>query len=101
MTPRWAARVDENHTAIVKALRQIPGVTVADTSRAGEGFPDLVVGRLGRNHLIELKNPDVEPARRKLTPAQREFRRTWTGQYAVAETLEQVLEEIGLGELNR
>ena len=96
MPPRWAARVDGNHAKIVKGLWQIPVVTVADTARAGGGFPDLVVGRLGRNYMLELKNPDVEPARRKLTPDQVAFRRTWSGQYAVVETLEQALVEIGV-----
>lgn len=51
---RRAAKVDGNHSEIIKALRQI-GASVADTSRIGQGFPDAVVGFRGRNFMLEFK----------------------------------------------
>ncbi len=91
MTPRHAARVDENQSTLVKALRA-RGYSVACTHAAGKGFPDLVVGRNGLNWLLEIKDPAQEPARRKLTPAQVDFHARWAGQIAVVETIEDCLE---------
>ena len=65
-----ACKVDNNQREIVKKLRKIPGVTVSITSALGDGFPDIVVGYKGVNHLIEIKDGSKPPSRRKLTPAE-------------------------------
>lgn len=88
---RRAAKVDDNHRAICRLLAQIPGISVADTSGAGEGFPDLVIGFRGQNWLIELKDGAKSASRRKLTPAQVKFQQEWTGQYAVCKDFDEVL----------
>lgn len=69
---RYAARVDDNHADIVKALHRI-GVYVIDCSHVGSGFPDLLCAYRGCWTLIEIKDGQKSPSRRKLTPAQTVF----------------------------
>ena len=92
---RRAARVDRNHAEITAALRKV-GATVCDLSAAGEGCPDLLVGYRGRNFLMEVKDPKQPPSKRKLTPAQEDFRNGWKGQYAVVQTIDDALTVLGL-----
>ena len=90
---RRAARVDANHAQIVQVLRDI-GCSVADTSGAGGGFPDLVVGYRGRNWLLEVKDGDKVASKRKLTVAQVEFKATWRGQWAVVMSSQEAIEVV-------
>ena len=89
-------RRDANHRAIVTALRQLPGVTVADTADMGGGFPDIVVGIRGQNIMIEIKDGSKPPSKRKLTSAELAFHRDWTGQIAVVNSLDEALELVRL-----
>jgi len=73
-----AARVDANQADIIKALRKI-GCTVTPTHTIGKGFPDLVVGRNGVNHLLELKDGTKPPSARTLTPDEAKFHIEWRG----------------------
>jgi len=90
---RRAARTDGNHAGLVKELRAI-GANVFDASGFGEGFPDLVVAYQRVNYLVEVKDPDKPPSKRKLTPAQKKFFAAWAGPRFVVETLEGFLEEV-------
>lgn len=51
---RYAARVDANQQAIVKALRQA-GRSVVSLHREGKGIPDLLVGYHRMNFVLEIK----------------------------------------------
>lgn len=93
---RRKARTDSNQSTIVKALRGIPGVSVAVTSALGNGFVDIVVGRLGVSYLIEIKDENKPPSDRKLTPAEEKFHSEWTGQKAVCKNLDEILKTIGV-----
>jgi len=93
---RRRARTDENQAAYVRALRQIPGVSVLDLSRLGQGAPDLAVGYDGRTTLVELKNPAMPPSARRLTPDEERFRDGWTGSYLITTDLSEILEAIGV-----
>ena len=88
-----ARRVDANQKEIVKALIAI-GCAVADTSRAGEGFPDLVVGYRGINYMMEVKDGKQTASNRKLTPAQVKFHADWKGQIVVVESVEQAINAV-------
>lgn len=66
---RYARQVDDNHGQVLRCLRGF-GFVVIDTSRAGMGFPDLVAARAGRLALVEVKNPDLPPSARRLSPAE-------------------------------
>jgi predicted RecB family nuclease len=69
---RYAARVDDNQGEIVRALTRI-GAYVIDCSHVGQGFPDLLIAYRGRWTLVEIKDGQKSPSRRKLTPAQTIF----------------------------
>ena len=84
---RYAKRTDDNHADVVAEFRAaMPEATVFDASGAGRGFPDLVVGWKGQNYLIELKDPDKPPSRRKLTEAQEKMHLQWQGQIDICHT---------------
>ena len=72
---RRAARTDRNHREIIEALRAA-GAAVTDTSAVGGGFPDLTVSYRRAWYLIEVKDGQKSPSRRKLTGDQQ----TWHGQ---------------------
>ena len=109
-------RKDANHNEI-KEHFQSKGATVYDASQAGSGFPDLVIGLegltvitsnleavkkailkvdpkakiyIGVNLLVEVKDGDKPPSKRKLTKAQVEWHKEWTGQVAIVKNTSQV-----------
>ena len=87
-----AKKIDVNQPTLVKQLRQC-GFSVAVTSQLGNGFPDLVVSRNGKNLLVEIKDPNKPPSVRKLTPDEEKFHSTWQGKVIVAMDVEDVLNE--------
>lgn len=93
---RKHGKTDDNQQAIVKQLRQIPGVSVAVTSMVGNGYPDINIGLRDRTFLVELKDGKKTASRKKLKPDQEKFKKGWTGGYYVAETFEECLRIIGL-----
>ena len=85
---RRAAKVDANHSEIVKSIRAA-GISVYDTSAVGRGFPDLVCGYAGRTFAVEIKDGAKFPSQRRLTGPQEAFRASWKGDYTVLETVAQ------------
>lgn len=76
---RSRSKRDGNHDELTKAFEAL-GCTVQDLSHAGvSGWPDVVVGCIGRNHLVEFKNPDTAYGRAGLNSNQREFAARWRG----------------------
>lgn len=75
---RRATRRDDNHGAIVDRFHAL-GCSVFETDRVGEGFPDLVVGCLGVNRLVECKNPETRYGRAGLNGNQTAFNAAWRG----------------------
>lgn len=65
---RYAHKVDDNHWQILSALTGI-GVGVIDTS-GYPGFVDLITVKAGVVRLLEIKDGDKSPSRRKLTISQ-------------------------------
>jgi hypothetical protein len=82
--PRWAAKVDGNHGLLVEALRAY-GWVVRDTSRVGQGFPDLLIAKRGRTVLVEVKTP-----KGRLEEAQKVFLMEWPGEWAILTSLDDV-----------
>ena len=93
---RRASRTDDNHAAIRDGLRELPGISVADTSDVGNGYPDLTVGWMGVNYLLEIKDGNKSPSRRQLTPGQDGFHAGWAGQIDVVCNLDEALKVLGL-----
>jgi predicted transcriptional regulator len=75
---RHAAKRDENHQVIADRFRAL-GCSVFETHRVGEGFPDLVVGCIGVNHLVEVKNPETRYGRAGFNGNQTTFNAAWRG----------------------
>ncbi len=82
-----AARVDDNQGEIVAYLRSMVA-SVQVLSAVGKGCPDLLVGYRRRNVLIEVKDGDKPPSKRKLTPDEREWHALWRGEVRIAESID-------------
>ena len=88
-----AARIDDNHTAIVKALRKC-GAAVQSLAAVGNGCPDLLVWFRGY-HVMEIKDGQKRPSARELTPAQTKWHAAWPGDVAVVTSVDDALRVIG------
>jgi hypothetical protein len=92
---RRAARTDANQAAIIAALTEL-GAVVCPTP-LGNGFPDLLVAYGGVWTLLEVKDGDKSPSRRRLRDAQIKWwdRYAHAGPVALVESVEQALAVIG------
>lgn len=88
---RRAAKIDANQPDIVQALKQ-QGCSVAITSSAHDGFPDLVVGYNGITVLVEVKDGSLPPSKRRLTPKQVEFHNEFTGAIVILESIDDAVQ---------
>ena len=88
--------MDRNQAEIVKALRQIPGVSVET------GHDDLLVGYKGRTWWFEVKAQEVVSAKTarirasEMTKSEKHRLANWKGQYSVVWDIYQILEIIGI-----
>ncbi len=89
---RRAARKDANHAEIREALESI-GATVLCINE--KDAPDLLVGYRGSNYLLEIKDGQKSPSRRKLRPGQAIFAQTWRGQTVKVEDVYEAFRAIG------
>lgn len=87
---RKKARVDANQKEIVQELRK-RGISVLHTHQLGKGAPDIVVGYMNSNYLIELKDGNKSKSQQRLTKDELDFSLKWRGNYAVCNSLEQIL----------
>ena len=70
---RRAARIDQNQTERVAALRRV-GCEVLSLAAVGNGCPDLLVrGPDNALCLLEIKDGNKPPSKRRLTPHQVSF----------------------------
>ena len=84
-------RVDANQAEIVKALRQA-GCSVQSLSMVGHGCVDLLVGLAGHSFCLEVKADD----KAKLTEAETEWSRKWSGHYKVVHSVPEALLAVGI-----
>jgi hypothetical protein len=92
---RRAAKVDANQRRVVATLRGV-GATVQLLHAVGEGCPDLLVGHLGVNYLLEVKDGQKPPSAQKLTPQQEIWHQDWRGHRVVVNSPEAALAAIGV-----
>ena len=91
-----AAKKDENHNEIAQFLEK-KGFTVLDTSKLGDGFPDMAISyTMPRSFkkfaaLLEAKMPGE-----KLNPKQEKVRQRWQGYYVVATNGQEAYEDLCL-----
>lgn len=81
--PRRAAKKDANHNSIGDHLRSL-GWSVLDLSKAGDGIPDMAVGKPGYAALVECKDGSKPPSKQRLTEDQQRIVNEWEGPYVVA-----------------
>jgi Holliday junction resolvase len=86
----YARRTDDNHVAVVDALRAA-GVWVVSIANAGNGVPDLLCWARGRYCLIEVKDGTKSPSRQALTAAQAVFHRNCPGELHVVRSPEEAV----------
>ena len=86
----YASRTDRNQARVVKMLREI-GCSVCLLHAVGGGVPDLLVGHRGHNYLLEVKDGDKPPSRRKLNKLQQAWHGAWRGQVDVVESGEEAV----------
>jgi hypothetical protein len=87
-------KADRNQPEIVKALRGI-GATIQHLHTVGQGCPDIAVGFRGVTYLIEIKDGEQPPSKRKLTPDEQKWHEAWRGHVGIAETVDDALRLIG------
>lgn len=94
---RRAAKVDENQAEIVSALRA-RGYGVLSLAALGNGAPDLLVCSPSVRYamwLLEVKDGNKPPSRRKLTPDQEKFHEWWPGEIHVVKSVDEALAAVG------
>ena len=92
---RRAARRDANHVEVGDFLRAL-GWSVLDLASAGNGTPDYVVGKTGYACLVEVKDGNKVPSKRKLTEKEQKVRDRWDGPYIVALSGEDAAAQLAL-----
>ena len=88
---RRAAKVDANQAEIVDALRRA-GCTVQSLAAIGKGCPDLLVGYMDVNFLLEVKDGAKPPSARKLTDDQDNWHINWRGYVHTVKSAEEAIE---------
>ena len=92
---RRAARVDDNQTEIVTALRK-SGASVLITSQLKNCF-DILVGFQDVNYIMEIKDGNKPPSQRKLTPGEQKFKDEWRGgEYHIVNSIDEALKIINV-----
>ena len=90
---RRAAKKDINHNAVADHLMSL-GWSVLDLSRAGNGIPDMAIGRLGQRGqacLVEVKRDDKQ----ELTEREQWIKDRWEGPYLIVTGPEDAERQLG------
>lgn len=85
-----AKKVDRNHAEVVQALRKA-GATVQSLASVGRGCPDLLAALNGINFLFEVKDGELPPSARDLTPDQRRWIGAWKGSVYIVRSPEEAV----------
>jgi hypothetical protein len=87
---RRVCKVDRNQPEIVEALRRY-GATVLITSQLKNCF-DILVGFNGHNIIMEIKDGDLPPSKKRLTEGEEKFCDEWKGgKYNIVESIDEAI----------
>ena len=88
---RYGEQRDANEPQIIEALEAM-GCSVEQLP-GGKGRPDLLVGepRYVSNLILEIKDGDKPPSKRKLNPRQVDWHANWKGQRAVVRSVAEAI----------
>jgi Holliday junction resolvase len=92
-------KVDGTQADIIKALRDAGcSVEMIQSATRRAGIPDLLVGRDGRNYLLEVKAlvGKRDPKAKPMSAAQVAWWENWRGEGALVSTPEQALRAVGV-----
>lgn len=89
-------RVDDNHGEIVAALRRV-GAEVQSLASMGGGVPDLLAAFRGDWYVIEVKDGNKPPSKRKLTPDEEKWHAKFShvAPVHIVNTVDEALTAIG------
>ena len=87
-------KVDANQPAIVAAFRRM-GATVQHLHTLGKGAPDLLIGINGVNGLVEVKDGEKPPSKRRLTGDEQDWHDGWKGQVCIVESIDDAARFVG------
>lgn len=90
MSFRRAARTDDNQSDIVKSFRGL-GWYVLIISQL-KNCCDIIVCKNGRTIAVEIKDGAKTISKRKLTEGEQKFREDWQGEYALIESVDDVID---------
>lgn len=88
---KYAKRTDANHKSI-KKLFQTLGAIVKDTSKFGDGFPDLLIRWKNKIYFVEIKANEKS----KLTLAEEKFQVDFYSYYKIVRSEKDVLNLLGV-----
>ena len=86
---RRAARIDDNQNEVVECFRSL-GWSVLIVSQLKKCC-DIFVSKHGRTIAVEIKDGSKPPSKRKLTEGEQEFKDNWQGEYAIVESIDDVV----------
>ena len=89
-------RVDGTQKEIVEGLGKL-GMDVYSTAMVSNGFPDICVFWRGDSWVLELKNGNLPPSKRKLTPDERKFWLGFKGRGGIVHSLDEAVKLILAG----
>ncbi len=69
---------DANHAALRTLCRSV-GMSWLDIIPIDGGEPDALIGWRGQDRLVEIKNPEASPSKRRPRADQLEWHRSWKG----------------------
>lgn len=92
---RRADRVDANQAEIVSALRSV-GASVQSLHTVKGGCPDILVGRQGRNYLMEIKDGDKPRSQARLNELQEFWHARWSGEVLTVRSVDEALRAVGV-----
>lgn len=90
MSFRRAARKDANHNEITDCFSSL-GYSVLDISQLKNAC-DAIVAKGSRTIAIEIKDGSKPPSQRKLSSGEVNFKNRWNGEWALIESIEDVIQ---------
>ncbi len=88
---RRARRVDANHREVVEALEHA-GCSVLVVNLEF----DILVGRAGKNYMLEIKDGKKPPSQQRLTDNARKLHNRWKGTISTVSSIDAALVAVGL-----
>jgi hypothetical protein len=87
---RTAAKKDDNHSEIVKTFERL-GWSVLDISQI-PNTADILIANGSRYCVVEIKDGNKPPSKRKLTEGEKRFMEEWRGIWGLVESVDDAID---------